>query len=891
MTSLSTVVPAPPRLQNEKRCEPLGRAIIQGKCFFRGGKKLPIQGVTYGPFAPNANGVQFPAPDVARYDFSRMRQAGFHAARTYLVPPPWVLEIAEEEGLLLFVDVPWRKHVCFLESRAAREEARAAMRNAARLGRNYSNLLAYSVGNEIPTEIVRWYGRQRVERFLAELRDEVKQIDPHTPVTYSSYPPTEYLDLSAFDFVTFNVYLHDLETFRRYLFRLQNAVGDKPLVLGELGMDTVRHGEQGQADFLAGHVAELRLMGLAGSFVFSWTDDWHTGGEQIADWAFGITRRDRSAKPSSHALRLLHECSLPSLLNHTPCVSVVVCTFNGGRTLEQCLQSLLALNYPDYEVIVVDDGSTDDTRAILARFPQIRAIHQENHGLSVARNVGLQAAKGDVIAYTDSDCFVDPDWLTHLVHQLQRTDAAAVGGPNLTPEDGRLAACIAACPGQPTHVLESDQQAEHIPGCNMAFHRDALEQIRGFDPQFHAAGDDVDLCWRLQQAGKWITFAPGAFVWHHRRPGPRAYLKQQAGYGQAEALLHFKHPDRFNRKGDSKWRGVLYGMSLQGVRLGRMLIYRGTFGSGLFQCLYQPPSAHWAMLPTTLEWHVVVGIMAAAGFVWPLLWLVATVMLVLSLAVAGVQACQAKIQKQHDGLFSRLIVLVFSYLQPLVRSYHRYRTRLFYFQPAANAPWVTDSTPVRFPITGLQTDVYWNEIARDRTEMLQRVIEFLSRHRWGRIVDSGWTRWDLRIYCHPLVYLEVRTTQENHGGNKRLIRVHQKMRLRDFTIAAGATAVLALLLVSRTHPLAAGITLLIGTAIAGALWVRCTRLAGKTAALFCHVANELGMILCNGTQSIEDKIENFTNPIHCEAAPDTSVREPKDDLFALSGTKCEVEQP
>src|SRR5206468_10184224 len=132
--------------------------------------------------------------------------------------------------------------------------------------------------------------------------------------------------------------------------------------------------------------------------------------------------------------------------------------------------------------------------------------------LSSARNAGLRAATSDIIAYTDSDCFADADWLTHLVHALQSSGAAAVGGPNLTPEDGWLAGCVAASPGQPTHVLESDQVAEHIPGCNMAFRREALAVLNGFDPQYRKAGDDVDVCWRLQQAGMWITFAPGAFV-------------------------------------------------------------------------------------------------------------------------------------------------------------------------------------------------------------------------------------------------------------------------------------------------------------------------------------------------------------------------------------------
>src|SRR5262249_8555513 len=150
----------------------------------------------------------------------------------------------------------------------------------------------------------------------------------------------------------------------------------------------------------------------------------------------------------------------------------VVCTYNGGRTLEQCLRSLRALDYPNYEVVVVDDGSTDDTPAILncardwwqedrgacgsdvaGREPSFPVVRQANRGLSVARNVGLRHATGDIIAFTDSDCFADPDWLTCLAHRFGSCDAAAVGGPNLTPNDGCLAACVAAAPGQPTHVL------------------------------------------------------------------------------------------------------------------------------------------------------------------------------------------------------------------------------------------------------------------------------------------------------------------------------------------------------------------------------------------------------------------------------------------------------
>src|SRR5262249_42641298 len=409
----------PPRaeLQLPPRSAPPapGRVRLAGKSFAPSGCRFRAHGVTYGPFAPGPDGHQFPTPERVRQDFVGMREAGVNAARTYHLPPGWLFELADEHCIHLFVDIPWPKHLCFLESQAARAEAREAVRAAAKLGGGHPALFAYSVGNEIPTDVIRWHGAGRVERFLAELADVARQADPHGLVTYASYPPTEYLDLAPFDFITFNVYLHDPEAFRRYLFRLQNLVGDKPLLLGEIGMDTLRHGETEQAAFLANHAREAVLMGLVGTFVFSWTDDWYTGGHRIDNWAFGITRTDRSPKASFHALHEVFDTSPAALLTKKPPVSVVVCTYNGGRTLEQCLKSLERLDYPDYEVIVVNDGSKDNTADILAQFPNVRAIHQSNRGLSVARNVGLRAATGSVIAYTDDDCFADPDWLTQLV--------------------------------------------------------------------------------------------------------------------------------------------------------------------------------------------------------------------------------------------------------------------------------------------------------------------------------------------------------------------------------------------------------------------------------------------------------------------------------------------
>src|SRR6184192_3753850 len=143
-----------------------------------------------------------------------------------------------------------------------------------------------------------------------------------------------------------------------------------------------------------------------------------------------------------------------------------------------------------------------------------------------------------------------PHWLTYLAAAFLSTTHAAVGGPNIAPPgDGGIAEAVANAPGNPTHVLVSDQEAEHIPGCNMAVRKNCLQAVGGFDPQFRVAGDDVDLCWRLRECGDTLGFSPAAMGWHHRRDSVRAFWKQQVGYGKAEALLERKWPEKYNVAG------------------------------------------------------------------------------------------------------------------------------------------------------------------------------------------------------------------------------------------------------------------------------------------------------------------------------------------------------
>src|SRR5207247_2457128 len=138
-------------------------------------------------------------------------------------------------------------------------------------------------GGHVHRAIVRWYGPDRIRDFLRILRDEVKERAPAALVSYANFPSTEYLDVTDFvDFVSFNVYLHREVDFRRYLSRLQNIAEDKPLVLTEFGVDSLREGADRQAELLSWMIRAGFESGVAGTFVFSWTDDWFAGGAQIA---------------------------------------------------------------------------------------------------------------------------------------------------------------------------------------------------------------------------------------------------------------------------------------------------------------------------------------------------------------------------------------------------------------------------------------------------------------------------------------------------------------------------------------------------------------------------------------------------------------------------------
>jgi GT2 family glycosyltransferase len=770
-----------------------GRPRIQGKFVFFGEQKLFVCGVTYGTFRPGEDGSLFPRWETVENDFAQMAANGVNAIRTYSLPPRWLLDLAEQAGLWVMVGL-WGEQYVLHEKKLARsteEGVRAGVRSCA----GHPAVLCYALANEIPASVVRWYGVRRVERFLKRLYEAAKVEDPSGLVTYVNYPTTEYLDLPFLDLVCFNVYLETQESWEAYLARLHTVAGERPLLMAEMGLDSRRNGELTQAGVLDWQIRTTFAAGCAGAFVYAWTDEWHCGGFEIENWDFGLTRRDRQPKPALAAVRHAYSEVPFALGKEWPRVSVVVCTYNGKRTLQDCLRGLLKLEYPNYEVIVVSDGSNDGTVALASGYG-FQVITGQNQGLSAARNRGLQAASGDIVAYIDDDAYPDPHWLTYLAQAFMTTKHAGVGGPNVVPpQDGAIAQCVANAPGNPTHVLLSDLEAEHIPGCNMAFRKSCLQELGGFDARFRFAGDDVDVCWKLQERGETLGFAPSAFVWHHRRSSVESYLKQQWNYGVAEAMLEERWPEKYSVAGHPTWRGRIYSQGLtQGLNSLRSRIYHGVWGSAPFQRLYEPPPSFLESLLLMPEWYLAVAGLAALvtlGILWPpLLFVVPLLALAMGLPVfqAVRSAARAKFTGQPKSRLGRLklhmLVTVLHVLQPVARLGGRLHRGLGPFQLRGLSTWT-------FPWN--RTAAIWSEEWKPALAWNGLVQSALTTERARWVCGGAYDDWDFAVRNGPFASARVGMAVEEHGGGRQFVRFRIEPRCLGGLLATFIPALAAAL--------------------------------------------------------------------------------------------------
>lgn len=605
-----------------------------GRFFRRGKDRCPIVGISYGPFERSLGGGA-----ATQRDLDEIARLGFNTLRVYDLPNESFLAACEDRRLSVFISLRWESNTDFI---TAEDAILDRLEENVRALRNRPAVSGYFIGNEIAADLVRWMGRERVRAFLERAFRRLEAADPARLYAYANYPSTEYLQPRNGDFTAFNVYLEQREALRLYLRRLHHLADDRPLVISEYGLDSMRHGEAGQADALAWLTEDIYEGGAAGAFLFSFTDDWFNGGRQVSDWGFGLVTAERQPKLSaarvSDVLRDLGENRPPRLVEPHPLVSVIVCTYNGHRLLPACLESLERSTYGHLEVLVVDDGSRPGIDAIVARHSQMRYVRQEHAGLGAARNFGARETRGEILAFTDDDCEADPDWVSYLVRELQGQEIDACGGPNIATEAGSLMErCIQMSPGNPTHVMLDDFRAEHLPGCNLAVKREAFEAVGGFRERYRAAGDDVDFCWRLEFAHKRLGFAPNAVVLHRRRESWYRFFCQQLGYGRAEALLQWDHPQKYRGDGETCWEGTVYAPLACRV-FTSPVIYFGEDGMAPFQTVYHVHQGGQPAIMGLLKsflWLQVAVVAFVLGFGLPLGFWVAGLMLLASVGASG----------------------------------------------------------------------------------------------------------------------------------------------------------------------------------------------------------------------------------------------------------------
>jgi|GEM_PF-2628695 len=210
------------------------------------------------------------------------------------------------------------------------------------------------------------------------------------------------------------------------------------------------------------------------------------------------------------------------MINKFPFVSAVICTYNRAKYLDRCIESLKNQNYPNLEIIVVNGPSTDETDVILQKYPELKLIRQNKlNGLSFARNLGIDASKGDIVAFIDDDAIADPNWIKFLVEGYDYELIGGVGGLVYGPQKthlqfdrGIINKCAAPTPIRDEDSLLKKDEFYIIMGTNSSFRKDILKEVGGFDPYFRYYHDESDLCVRIAQKGYKIVYKKDAFVIH-----------------------------------------------------------------------------------------------------------------------------------------------------------------------------------------------------------------------------------------------------------------------------------------------------------------------------------------------------------------------------------------
>jgi len=241
------------------------------------------------------------------------------------------------------------------------------------------------------------------------------------------------------------------------------------------------------------------------------------------------------------------------------CVSVIIPAYNASATIGRTLEALSRQNcFQPYEVIVVDDGSTDNTANIVSSFASVKYLRQDNAGPASARNHGSRRALGDFLAFTDSDCVPHEDWISQLMAGMSQEHVGAVAGSYGIANPGSLLAqCIYKEILWRHHHLMPDFP-NSFGSYNFCVRKNVFESVGGFNTGYRwASGEDNDLSYKIIGSGWRIYFQRRAFVDHFHPSRVVKYLKEQFRHGFWRVRMYQDHPRMMRGDGYTFWKDMI----------------------------------------------------------------------------------------------------------------------------------------------------------------------------------------------------------------------------------------------------------------------------------------------------------------------------------------------
>ncbi len=223
--------------------------------------------------------------------------------------------------------------------------------------------------------------------------------------------------------------------------------------------------------------------------------------------------------------------------------SVIVPVFNAESTVSECISSLLKQEFSaKFEIIVVDDGSTDKTPERIKKIKGIKIIRQKNSGPATARNNGARNARHEIVVFIDADCIAEKNWLEEMVSPFKNKRVVGVQGAYKTKQKEFIARFVQTEIEYRYKKMKSSKKIDWIGSYSAAYRKEIFLKEQGFSREFlKASGEDPDLSYKLSEKGYLLKFNPKAIVYHKHPSSLSDYLHRKYVHAFWRVLLYKKH--------------------------------------------------------------------------------------------------------------------------------------------------------------------------------------------------------------------------------------------------------------------------------------------------------------------------------------------------------------